>query len=384
MPLGGSGNGMRDGDTRTQEGDRGLIQNVRPASAEITGQQRELYAFDAFAYSTPEIKIGGEVTTQYLVGLKSPWQFDFGGITQEELKESVNDKVDSSEVGGILDTAEATSKTNLATILGYEDPDGILDPVEYMTQRAITEGATVIEGGFIRTSLIKVDDIIATNSIIVSSDIGALAALDTVEAGNLGSTIITGGKIRTDILDVTDIFAQDITATGTITGATITGGAISGGTISGATITAGSSINIGSGSFSVDSDGNVTATSLQAQGIVGDADSEKGAWLESGELLLTGPGSYIGIPGSPPPTAPTTLGKITSTSLGPQIQFSNWISFRSLASPDLRMFLSDLDFRLYTTARFDSPTIRMTSLPTSAPAISGRLWRDGTTVRIVP
>jgi hypothetical protein len=76
-------------------------------------------------------------------------------------------------------------------------------------------GSTLISGGFIRTSLIDTDAILA--DIIVSGDLGDLAVLDAVELSNLGSTIISGGYIKTSILqtDVLRVGQADLTANNT-------------------------------------------------------------------------------------------------------------------------------------------------------------------------
>jgi hypothetical protein len=135
-------------------GDRGLIQDVRPASAEVTGQQRELFAFDAFEYEDPNKNNPAKIT------VKEGW------------------------------------KLNL--------------------QRAV-----------------------------------------------IGDTDLSteGGFLNLDLLDVNEIFAQDITATGTITGATIIGGAITGGTITGSTITGGTitgNTSISIGPFNINNQGIIT------------------------------------------------------------------------------------------------------------------------------
>lgn len=59
------------------------------------------------------------------------------------------------------------------------------------------------------------------NSAVVSDDLGAMAFEDLVEAAKLGETIIDGGYLKTSLVDVEDIFSKNITATGTITGAKI-------------------------------------------------------------------------------------------------------------------------------------------------------------------
>ena len=112
-------------------GDKGLIQDVRPASAEITGQQRELFAFDAFEYEDPNKNDPAKIT------VKEGW------------------------------------KLNL--------------------QRAVIGDTDLsVDGSFLNVDLIE------------------------------------AGAINASKIDVTDLFAQDITATGTITGVTIIGGNITG------------------------------------------------------------------------------------------------------------------------------------------------------------
>lgn len=59
---------MSDGSQTSSK--KGLIADVRPGSVDITGQQRELYPFDAFEYSS---SLTGEENVLYL---KSGWELD--------------------------------------------------------------------------------------------------------------------------------------------------------------------------------------------------------------------------------------------------------------------------------------------------------------------
>lgn len=61
------------------------------------------------------------------------------------------------------------------------------------------------------------------DSAVQGEDLGAMAFENLVEKAKLGDTLIEGGYIKTELLDVNDIFAQNITATGTITGGTLVG-----------------------------------------------------------------------------------------------------------------------------------------------------------------
>jgi len=69
-------------------GDRGLIQDVRPASAEVTGQQRELFAFDAFEYEDPNKNDPAKIT------VKEGWKLN--------LQRAVIGDNDLSTEGGFL------------------------------------------------------------------------------------------------------------------------------------------------------------------------------------------------------------------------------------------------------------------------------------------
>jgi len=73
-------------------------------------------------------------------------------------------------------------------------------------------GATIIEGGYIKTSLLNVDYsiIVGTkppaNADYFGGSAGALAYLSNVETAQLGSTIISGGYLRTDLIKVKKVY----------------------------------------------------------------------------------------------------------------------------------------------------------------------------------
>jgi len=73
-------------------------------------------------------------------------------------------------------------------------------------------GSTIIEGGYIKTSLLQVSygDITGSkppvNADYFGGSAGALAYLNNVELAKLGTTIISGGYLRTDLIKVRKIY----------------------------------------------------------------------------------------------------------------------------------------------------------------------------------
>ena len=98
-----------------------------------------------------------------------------------------------------------------------------------------SNGSTIIDGGYIKTSLIN------TNSITISSsqvdglgdlanlnvddlNLGALSSLDKIETAQLGTTLISGGYIKTSLIDADSLnISGDIISGGTITSTNISG-----------------------------------------------------------------------------------------------------------------------------------------------------------------
>jgi len=88
--------------------DSGLVSAERPGSLDVTGQQRELFPFDAFEY------VYNEETESYLVRLKSPWQFEIEGVTASQLisrLEGTEETADGEIVGFFQDGAPRHSVT---------------------------------------------------------------------------------------------------------------------------------------------------------------------------------------------------------------------------------------------------------------------------------
>ena len=104
---------------------------------------------------------------------------------------------------------------------------------------------------------------------------GNLTASDATFDGNgvfYGEIYASGGELG------------DLTVTGTLTGGTISGTLIDAGTIEGGSIT-GTSINNGNGSFSVDANGNLIASSATITGTVTATGGQIGNWgISDGEI----------------------------------------------------------------------------------------------------
>ena len=108
-----------------------------------------------------------------------------------------------------------------------------------------TPSTTTLDGNAITNRTITADHIVA--GTITANEI----ASGTITADEIATNTITASKIN-----LTDVFAQNITASGTITGVSLIGSSISGG-----------SIDIGNGAFSVDNSGNINATSGKIGGM---------------------------------------------------------------------------------------------------------------------
>ncbi len=113
-------------------------------------------------------------------------------------------------------------------------------------------GQTIITGGLIQTGT------------IIARNIQA----GTITANEIAANAVTAAKILAGSVDATKINVSALSAitanlgtvtAGTISGVTVNGVTINAGTLNGTTI-AGGSINIGSGRFTVDASGNLTAT----------------------------------------------------------------------------------------------------------------------------
>lgn len=155
------------------------------------------------------------------------------------------------------------------------------------SQTYATKGALNTLEGRVGTAESKITPTAIINTVTSSDGVSAMVSsinqsADTVKIqaahinliGAVTADCIATGAVTAAKIDVDDLFAQNITATGTITGATlsggtITGGSISGGSIDGATVTGGTI----SGSRIESNTGKIGGWNLSASGFT----SENGA-----------------------------------------------------------------------------------------------------------
>ncbi|MHA1483568.1 MAG: hypothetical protein ACTSQA_09090 [Candidatus Heimdallarchaeaceae archaeon] len=123
-----------------------------------------------------------------------------GSITLSGAGGAAND-FDYESLGGTKPPANADHTADVVGAMAYENV------VEYAKL-----GTTIIEGGYIKTSLLNVDYsiIVGTkppaNADYFGGSAGALAYLDVVEKAKLGTTVISGGYLRTDLIKVKKIY----------------------------------------------------------------------------------------------------------------------------------------------------------------------------------
>lgn len=125
---------------------------------------------------------------------------------------------------------------------------------------------------------------------------GATVTGSSISGGTISGTTITGGSLnigsgRFSVDSSGNLSASNVSISGTISGSTISGGTISGSTISGG------SLNIGSGTFAVDSSGNLTATNATISGTIQSGSTISGASISgssiSGGSLNIGNGNFV-------------------------------------------------------------------------------------------
>ena len=152
------------------------------------------------------------------------------------------------------------------------------------SQTYATKGALNTLEGRVGTAESKITPTAIINTVTSSDGVSAMVSsinqsANTVKIqaahinliGAVTADCIATGAVTAAKIDVDDLFAQDITATGTITGATlsggtITGGSISGGSIDGATVTGGTI----SGSQIESNTGKIGGWNLSASGFTSD------------------------------------------------------------------------------------------------------------------
>ena len=145
-----------------------------------------------------------------------------------------------------------------------------------------TNGSITANGGTFNNITVQQGSI--QSATLTSCHIGAAqidsGVLGTARIPNLDASKITTGQLSAARIDVNDIFAQNITATGTITGGTLNGTTVSGGTITGGTI------NIANGNFYTDASNIYIKGNLKTYG-------DGGVWCGWHEGLTTVDGWVI-------------------------------------------------------------------------------------------
>lgn len=142
-----------------------------------------------------------------------------------------------------------------------------LNGVEISATRYLT-GVTIV-GDVIQANTLSAEKLIlkGADGLIyeLNAQAGNLTAsqlTDEQYQAQLDGSVLAAHSVTADRINVTDLFAQDITATGTITGAKLIGG-----TIQGATLEAADSITAGS-NFRVDSSGQLRARDAILEGSI--------------------------------------------------------------------------------------------------------------------
>ena len=215
------------------------------------------------------------------------------GLTSQvsALQTNLTNNYSTTEAMNSAITQKATEITTSVsrTLQNYSTTQQMNAAISQKATEITTSVASTITG--IDGRLKKAEQKITDESIIstVTSSSGATAMVsainqtaDTIKisaahinlVGAVTADCIATGAVTAAKIDVDDLFAQDITATGTITGATlsggtITGGSISGGSIDGATVTGGTI----SGSRIESNTGKIGGWNLSASGFT----SENGA-----------------------------------------------------------------------------------------------------------
>ena len=159
-------------------GDKGLIQDVRPASAEVTGQQRELFAFDAFEYEDPNKNNPAKIT------VKEGWKLNLQRAVIGDTDLSVDGSflnVDLIEAGAIN-----ASKIDVTDLFAQD-----------ITATGTITGATII-GGNITGGEIRIGGTFIEPNFFVntSGDMSARGEISNVNvAGDVGISIV-GGELQ--------------------------------------------------------------------------------------------------------------------------------------------------------------------------------------------
>ncbi|MDD2778527.1 MAG: hypothetical protein PHI16_06535, partial [Methanocellales archaeon] len=122
--------------------------------------------------------------------------------------------------GGQLLTVDNIAANSASTNEFISNTAQIKDAIITSAKIADLEASKItVVGGKLSDS--QINSATTWNAKLDSGDVGDMAFEDLVESAKLGTTIVQGGYIKTSLLNVNDIFSQNITASGTITGPTL-------------------------------------------------------------------------------------------------------------------------------------------------------------------
>ena len=232
----------------------GIYGKIEATTAEI-GTIRSTYLQVTEAdikYATIDlanIKNGSIKTAMIDVGAVNTAQIADGSITDAKIVELTANKITAGtlsverlEIRG-SDRSIVYALNNITGALQSQNVDTLNG--EILTPRTITADKIVAQS--ITGNEIAAKTILANHIDVVDLFAQKIEAADLHITGNstvdgnlitsgINAEKITTGILSTDRLDINSIFAQEITATGTITGATLKGGTITGGTITGSLV----------------------------------------------------------------------------------------------------------------------------------------------------
>lgn len=232
----------------------GIYGKIEATTAEIgTIKSTYLQVTEAdIKYATIDlanIKNGSIKTAMIDVGAINTAQIADGSITDAKIVELTANKI----TAGTLSVERLEIRgSNRSIVYALNNITGAMQAQnvdtlngEILTPRTITADKIVAQS--ITGNEIAAKTILANHIDVVDLFAQKIEAADLHITGNstvdgnlitsgINAEKITTGIISTDRLDINSIFAQEITATGTITGATLKGGTITGGTITGSLV----------------------------------------------------------------------------------------------------------------------------------------------------
>ena len=207
---------------------------------------------------------GGEGTT--VMNGSTITMKDAAGVTRLVLGLDTSDvfHFEMYDITGALSMALNSNGT--IKILGGSGISNLTDAGSLAVKDAVN---FLIPGDILNAGSLAVKNAV---DFLIAGDIlnaGGLAILDTINGTHIDNNSISTPKLQANSITSNEIYVDNLSVIsanlGEVTAGTIIGNTISGGTISGTIITGtsitGGTINIGSGTFEVDSSGSVTIKS---------------------------------------------------------------------------------------------------------------------------